>query len=404
MTVKLYGGDYLKINRIVKRMYISNSEYLLIGSLFRRTKFLKVLPRKMNEVARVHKRVEVPVEDVEAVRELILTNKPFPECRDVREASEGGRLVCRWVYNINEQAKGKEHKRVYYVRRVGEEEADEEYRMEDKELREKWHHDGYTGGDIEFDFGEGQNANDELFARDLDRDINGDDDDLEIIELDDDGHGADEGFQNRGRPVPTNQPDPDQQIAIPASIPYTYTRKTYTFGDTFCGGGGVSLGARMAGLQVKWAMDMNTNARDTYMLNFPETEFYHATAEQFFHLNNPRAPSVDVLHLSPPCQTFSRAHTIAGRNDDHNEASFFAVVNLVKIVRPRFFTIEETDGILDRAKRAFIETALQGITELGYSFTFCSLNSIEFGCCQRRNRLIVIGAAYVSPAPAWFHY
>lgn len=46
-------------------------------------------------------------------------------------------------------------------------------------------------------------------------------------------------------------------------------------------------------------------------------------------------PFVDIMHLSPPCQPFSPAHTIASpERDEINEAAMFSACHLLEVVRP----------------------------------------------------------------------
>jgi len=115
--------------------------------------------------------------------------------------------------------------------------------------------------------------------------------------------------------------------------------KRYTFGDGFCGVGGMSAGARNAGLEVRWAFDGDYDTCVTYAENFHRSDVFSGTVNQYLSLAE--NSHVDVLHLSPPCQTFSAAHTVAGQNDDTNSASLFCIKELLLKVRPRICTIEE---------------------------------------------------------------
>ena len=55
---------------------------------------------------------------------------------------------------------------------------------------------------------------------------------------------------------------------------------------------------------------------------------------------------MDVLHISPPCQTWSLAHTRMGQNDDDNFATIFTVSELVKGAKPRVVTLEQVPGFM----------------------------------------------------------
>jgi DNA (cytosine-5)-methyltransferase 1 len=63
---------------------------------------------------------------------------------------------------------------------------------------------------------------------------------------------------------------------------------------------------------------------------------------------------VDVLHISPPCQTWSMAHTVPGRNDDANSASLFSVRELLLLGRPRVATMEQVTGLVRKDDNKYV--------------------------------------------------
>ena len=192
----------------------------------------------------------------------------------------------------------------------------------------------------------------------------------------------------------------------------------YTFGDCFCGAGGVSRGAVMANLRVSWAFDFNRYACDSYRLNNPTTALYPIAAYDFCALKSPRSPfliqpatstqiptsvpnapselKVDILHLSPPCQYFSNAHTVVGRDDEMNTASLFSVQELVRKARPRVVTLEQTSGLLRRHEVWFNAVVLM-FTSQGFSVRWRQLNCADFGVPQRRVRCFLVASWLVTP-------
>ncbi|KAL2811785.1 S-adenosyl-L-methionine-dependent methyltransferase [Aspergillus granulosus] len=166
--------------------------------------------------------------------------------------------------------------------------------------------------------------------------------------------------------------------------------RKYTFGDGFCGAGGVSCGAELAGLQITWAFDLSRHAADTYRLNFPTVECW--TSDIFNFLTNDEwYLRVDVTHGSPPCQTFSPAHTIESANDDANSACIFSCGNLIRKAKPRVHTMEETSGLYERHRDTFYRV-IHDFIELGYSVRWALLNCMEYGVPQSRKRLIIIAS------------
>ena len=167
--------------------------------------------------------------------------------------------------------------------------------------------------------------------------------------------------------------------------------RRYTFGDCFCGAGGVSRGAVQAGLRVEWGFDCNMYACTSYGLNNPFTSVYPLWAHDFCNNAHDRDFKVDICHLSPPCQFFSDAHTIMGKNDDVNTASLFAISELVKKAKPRVVTLEQTSGLLRRHEIYFNAVVLM-FTSLGFSIRWRILNCADFGVPQRRMRIFMIGS------------
>lgn len=143
----------------------------------------------------------------------------------------------------------------------------------------------------------------------------------------------------------------------------------YTYGDAFCGAGGATRGAHMAGLKVLWGFDMDTHACSSWHRNFPSAALYEMDAQSICS-----DPSInfrcDILHMSPPCQYFSPAHTIAGKGDEANIAALFAVEQILKTARPRLATLEQTFGITNPGFSLFFQRLVNMFTTLEYSVTY----------------------------------
>lgn len=141
----------------------------------------------------------------------------------------------------------------------------------------------------------------------------------------------------------------------------------YTFGDAFCGAGGVSSGARKANLDIKWGFDHDRSAIEAYGSNFPQASALPDDVEAVISAakQDPDSFYVDILHLSPPCQPHSHAHTVAGKDDEINEAAGLCIENLLDAVKPRMVTLEQTDGIISRPD--WFRTFIRSFVAQGYS-------------------------------------
>ncbi|PVH89016.1 S-adenosyl-L-methionine-dependent methyltransferase [Cadophora sp. DSE1049] len=175
--------------------------------------------------------------------------------------------------------------------------------------------------------------------------------------------------------------------------------QTYTYGDAFCGGGGSSRGATMAGLRLKWGFDFNKHACLSWRANFPSSQCHQMAAHEFVDQaqraadnGHPDMMKVDILHLSPPCQFFSPAHTIDGPDDEMNVASLFAVQMVIDVSRPRIVTLEQTFGIACPRFRFYFNALIQMFTTHDFSVRWAIVPLAQWGLPQRRMRLIVIAS------------
>src|SRR5260370_1504271 len=84
--------------------------------------------------------------------------------------------------------------------------------------------------------------------------------------------------------------------------------QTPVFVDLFCGAGGLSLGAKLAGFRVAAALDIDPNVCATYAANFPETPLLCTDIREVSPsdlLDRIPEGRIDVLAAGPCCQRFS---------------------------------------------------------------------------------------------------
>ncbi|KAL8717893.1 MAG: hypothetical protein Q9225_004918 [Loekoesia sp. 1 TL-2023] len=199
-----------------------------------------------------------------------------------------------------------------------------------------------------------------------------------------------------------SQPSPASKSEAKPSItdykPFPSKKRQYTFGDSFCGAGGMSRAAHQTGLHIKYAFDCNKNACTSYAMNFPRADLHCLWADEFVRVHGDR--KVDIAHLSPPCQFFSDAHTVAGKDDEMNTASLFAVGELLKKSKPRIVTLEQTFGIVLRARhQGYLNALVQVFTSHGFSIRWRLLHCADYGLPQMRLRTFMIASCPGEPLP-----
>jgi DNA (cytosine-5)-methyltransferase 1 len=186
--------------------------------------------------------------------------------------------------------------------------------------------------------------------------------------------------------------DLDSETSSGAKLSTLSPGQRYTAGDVFAGAGGASRGIERAGVKLLFAVDHWSPAVRSLRSNFPWSQIYDMDVYDFITSDDTRR-DVDILHLSPPCQFWSPAHTVPGQNDEANQAILFCCTDLIEKFRPRLFTVEQTFGILSPRFREFFHTFLNGFTTHGYSVRWKILHLSNYGVPQLRKRLIMIGSA-----------
>ena len=199
--------------------------------------------------------------------------------------------------------------------------------------------------------------------------------------------------------------------------------------DLFSGCGGLGIGARMAGADVRLSVDFDAASCRTLRANPTEVSgqvlqadvraLHGATVREAAGLS----PSDPLLVIGgPPCQGFSKA---AYWMEDGDEAryrqartrgdalerpsqaprapdsrrqlvgEFWRVVNEAKADA---FVFENVPSILHPRNRGFIDGLLELANEAGYQCRVARVNAVEFGVPQARHRVVVVGAKAGMPS------
>jgi DNA (cytosine-5)-methyltransferase 1 len=164
----------------------------------------------------------------------------------------------------------------------------------------------------------------------------------------------------------------------------------------FAGCGGMSLGFKWAGFDVKGFIEIEDSARKIYKENFPNalelgTDILKLTDDQIKNWSN-SIGAIDVLCGGPPCQGFS----LAGKRDenDYRNKLYKEYQRIAEIVRPKAFALENVrvlTSMKDENGESVLENIIKGFDSIGYDTTYTVLNAANFGVPQSRERVIFIG-------------
>lgn len=163
--------------------------------------------------------------------------------------------------------------------------------------------------------------------------------------------------------------------------------------DLFAGAGGMSLGAKMAGIDVKLAVEINKDAALTYKRNHPDTvlivdDIANVSEEQVGDVKG----DVKILFGGPPCQGFSSSNRRTRNHDNPRNWLFKQFIRITNLWEPDWIILENVKGIKELDRGAFLNSIVRGFRGLGYTCSSFVLSAADFGVPQERKRFFLIGS------------
>lgn len=158
--------------------------------------------------------------------------------------------------------------------------------------------------------------------------------------------------------------------------------------DMFCGAGGSSCGAALAGAQIVGAVDAWAPAAHTLLDNYPD-------AKVVVRRLGPRSrvpkdflgERIDLLLASPECTNHSPAKGAAPRSEESKRTANY-ILTFARTLEPRWIVIE---NVVQMRNWSGFEPLRQRLKSLGYATRVQALDASDFGVPQSRRRLFVIG-------------
>lgn len=162
----------------------------------------------------------------------------------------------------------------------------------------------------------------------------------------------------------------------------------------FAGAGGCSLGFQQAGFDVRFATDIDRDAVETYRCNFPETPCAAADVRDLgvdllLTKVGLRTGELDILLGGPPCQGFSSAGMKSGEDPRNSLVRHY--VRLLEGVRPKWFVMENVEGLLTNDGGLHVRDAVEAFLNAGYFVNLEKIYAQGYGVPQRRKRVLIVG-------------
>ncbi|MCA9159809.1 MAG: DNA cytosine methyltransferase [Planctomycetales bacterium] len=165
--------------------------------------------------------------------------------------------------------------------------------------------------------------------------------------------------------------------------------------DLFAGAGGMSLGARLAGIDVKFAVELDPWACKTYQRNHPKITLHAGDIREVTKQTLAKWTSLKeqvVLFGGPPCQGFSWSNARTRNQANENNWLFREFLRIAKALKPEWVVFENVQGIVDTGSGVFVAQIQAEFRKLGYKVWAKKLNASEFGVPQDRTRFFLVGS------------
>ncbi len=175
------------------------------------------------------------------------------------------------------------------------------------------------------------------------------------------------------------------------------SQQTYSVVSMFSGCGGMDLGFRggftflgthyeRLPFQIIWANEINQAACRTYRKNIDE----RIICGDIWNVLESIPQDIDVLIGGFPCQDISINGKGAGV-DGKRSGLYRAMVEAIKIAKPKIFVAENVKGLLMRHNRASLEKILEDFGALGYKVSYKLYHAANYGVPQSRERVFIVG-------------
>lgn len=173
--------------------------------------------------------------------------------------------------------------------------------------------------------------------------------------------------------------------------------------DLFSGAGGMSIGAKWAGVSVRIAIESEKHAAKTYSSNHPNVHVLESSIQQVKLLNLEKRDQAVIVFGGPPCQGFSTSNQRTRSKRNPSNWLFREYFRIVKLLEPEWVVFENVKGIIETEGGTFLSTVSEQMREQGFTVSQWVLNAADFGVPQRRFRLFLVGSrrgvSVVSPKP-----
>ena len=170
----------------------------------------------------------------------------------------------------------------------------------------------------------------------------------------------------------------------------------------FSGGGGSTMGYKLAGFDVIGNNEIDKKMNDIYLLNHKPNFNFNCDIKDLVKMDLPNELfNLDILDGSPPCSSFSmsgKREKDWGKEKKFKEGQkkqvldtlFFDFIDLAKRLQPKLVISENVKGLLIGAAKDYVKKIYKEFEKAGYYTQHYLLKGENLGLPQRRHRVFFI--------------
>jgi DNA (cytosine-5)-methyltransferase 1 len=152
----------------------------------------------------------------------------------------------------------------------------------------------------------------------------------------------------------------------------------------FSGGGLADIGLKAAGFEIVGAVERDPKITEWYAINHGN----HVVNASVDDVDYRRWEGVDLLHASPPCQSYSTARDKSLPDHEGKDAGL-VLLRAIDEINPRWVTIENVEGY---RKSSVYRAIVDHLYSRGYWVVDKLVNAKYHGVPQSRKRLIMVAS------------
>lgn len=159
----------------------------------------------------------------------------------------------------------------------------------------------------------------------------------------------------------------------------------------FSGCGGMDMGFKLAGFNIVFANDFDSDAQAVYSLNLGKID-----KRNILTVGEDEIPDGDILTAGFPCQPFSNAGNRKGVHDSRGML-YKECLRIINKKMPKVIVFENVKGLLStknidgRNLADVIVDDLSNMNGIGYKIEYKLINAADYGVPQNRQRVFFVG-------------